>query len=1184
MNKWTSEQQNAIDAENRSVIVSAAAGSGKTAVLVARLMRIISDRENPLPVEKMIVVTFTNDAAAEMKQRLSSELTRAIENAPDNKWLSRQHAMLGNASISTIHSFCFDLIRNNISSLSLSSDFRIIDETEEIVLKDSVLKNLMDNYYKTNPDMMKLLNDYFCGNNDKPLCTMILDIYRNISSIPFYNRWLAKLDDIYDSGIYLKEYKKSITNNLRNCRRQTETEYNIAESIADEKILAVLDEDKTLLDKITDYYADEKYDELQQFVSGMKFKNFPNMPKDGSTIQERQAIKNIRENIKDTLKDISSKINMVKNYETDIDSHKKIMSYLSEILCKFSSELMKAKEEKNAVCFDDAEQIALNLLAECDSEGHIKKTRLAEELSDFYQIIMIDEFQDSNNRQDMIFRLLSRNGSYNEYGNNLFFVGDVKQSIYRFRLANPDNFINAVNISVPYKKDILKNSYIKLNKNFRSSSEVINFVNYIFENIMSATCGDIDYNEDEFLVKGADFCDAKRNTTIMLIDKSDKTTAVTDEAMCIAKKIRRMLDKKNTVSTNRGQGRRNCEMKDFCILLRTKKNIPVYAKALESLGITVNCDDESGYLKSREISVLMNLLRVIDNPLSDIPLASVMLSPMFMFNADELSNIRLIDNKRKLYNNVCDALGLSSGNPLFSENDYIYKKLKFLYDVISELRMLSTFCTLPELIQKIYDSTDFLSVIQLYKDSDKKRANLRMLLEYANSYEGNSAGGVSGFVRYIDRIMESKGDFKSGSSSGSSQNGVFIKTMHKSKGLEFPFVFIAESSTKFSTQDKIKPYQFSYNLGLGFKLQNKANYEKYTTIPYEVISKSIQNQLVSEEMRLFYVALTRAKERLFITLDIQKNAASKAMEFASEITALGKITPGIVQKASSMSDWLFMTLITHRKSGALREKLGIYECYTNDADFRIDYEEYMPEENESEIIDKTDADFSESDETLVSEIHKVFEFEYDQSNANLSSKLSVSDIAKNNIYSDILLSKPKFARSESGLTNAEKGTALHKFLQFAEFEKLENDFDSELNRILSGGYISREQADSIRLQDIDSFINSELYQLIKNAKNVLRERKFLISIDELELNDDFGEKYSGTDGMLNGIIDMIIENEDTLILADYKTDRINDTDAFVGKYKKQLLLYKKAAEKIYNKPVTSAIIYSFYLQTEIRIL
>ena len=223
MNKWTSEQQNAIDAENRSVIVSAAAGSGKTAVLVARLMRIISDRENPLPVEKMIVVTFTNDAAAEMKQRLSSELTRAIEKAPDNKWLSRQHAMLGNASISTIHSFCFDLIRNNISLLSLSSDFRIIDETEEIVLKDSVLKNLMDNYYKTNPDMMKLLNDYFCGNNDKPLCTMILDIYRNISSIPFYNRWLAKLDDIYDSGIYLKEYKKSITNNLRNCRRQTET-------------------------------------------------------------------------------------------------------------------------------------------------------------------------------------------------------------------------------------------------------------------------------------------------------------------------------------------------------------------------------------------------------------------------------------------------------------------------------------------------------------------------------------------------------------------------------------------------------------------------------------------------------------------------------------------------------------------------------------------------------------------------------------------------------------------------------------------------------------------------------------------------------------------------------------------------------------------------------------------------
>lgn len=308
-------------------------------------------------------------------------------------------------------------------------------------------------------------------------------------------------------------------------------------------------------------------------------------------------------------------------------------------------------------------------------------------------------------------------------------------------------------------------------------------------------------------------------------------------------------------------------MKDFCILLRNRKKIPVYARELEKRGITVSCEEVSGYLKSREVSVLLNLLRVVDNPLSDIPITSVMLSPMFMFSADEVAEIRLINKEHNIYTNLYDALGIENDKPIFSKEDMIYTKSKFLYDFINELRLLSTFYTLPELIQKIYDSTDFTSVIQLYKDSEKKKANLRMLLEYANSYELNSGNGLSGFIRYIDSVMESKGDFRSGNVSASSQNAVYIKTMHKSKGLEFPFVFIAETSTKFSIQDKLKPFQFSYDCGIGFKLQNKEKYEKFTTIPYEYICGYNQNKMLSEEMRLLYVALTRAKERLFITVN-----------------------------------------------------------------------------------------------------------------------------------------------------------------------------------------------------------------------------------------------------------------------------------------------------------------------------
>ncbi|MGN1481946.1 helicase-exonuclease AddAB subunit AddA [Porcipelethomonas sp.] len=1183
MSRWTSDQLNAINAENRSVIVSAAAGSGKTSVLVARLIRIISEREIPVPVEKMIVVTFTNDAAAEMKQRLSSELSVLIEKNPSDKWLSRQQSMLPNASISTIHSFCFDLIRDNISTLPLSSDFRIIDETEENVLRDNVLKELMDSYYEKRPDDMKLLNDNFCGNNDKPLCRIILDLYNNISSIPFYKKWISKLDDIYDKKVYLKQYTENVLKRLKYCEHQLETAYKTALKISNNKILTVLDDDKVILEKVTHYFKEKDYKNLAEFFSKLKYKNFPPAPKDGAGAEERQAIKNIREYIKNEVKILGNITGLFYNYDDDIMRHKQIMSVLSDMISDFSDMLLKLKERKNAIGFDDAEQIALNLLAEYNESGNIVKTKLAEELSDYYQIIMIDEFQDSNNRQDMIFRLLSKGGTASGYGNNLFFVGDVKQSIYRFRLANPDNFINAVNSAVPYKEDDTRNSYIKLNRNFRSSGEVIDFVNYIFKNIMSEESGDIEYNENEFLVQGASFSESRRNTQILLVDKSDKTCE-DPEVICIAEKICRMLDDKTPVSINGGKSSRPCDMRDFCILLRNRKKIPVYAKALESLGITVNCEDASGYLKSREVSVLINLLKVIDNPLSDIPITSIMLSPMFMFNIDEVSEIRLIDKNKNIYSNICTGLGTDGKNPLFDENSIIYSKMKFIYNVITELRLYSSFCTLPELIQKIYDSTDFLSVIQLYKDSDRKRANLRMLLEYANSYENNSSGGVSGFVRYIDKIMESKGDFKSGNSAAFSQNGVFIKTMHKSKGLEFPFVFIAETSTKFSVQDTLKPFQFSYDLGIGFKLQNKERYEKFTTIPYEMISTYNQKKMLSEEMRLFYVALTRAKERLFITLDTEEKEAEKAADFAAEISACQGISPGLVLKARSMSDWLLMTLISHKSSGMLREKFGIYECFTNESQLEIDYENFVPHDESGEIREIKEFGLVQADDKAVEYLNEVFSFDYDMTRASLSAKLSVSDVSKKSSELNFSLNSPEFAKEKSSvLTGAEKGTALHKFLQFANFNNLESDFEKEKECVIKSGYISRCQAESINIEDITAFLNSDLYKMIKNSRKVIRERKFLISINDLDLNDELSEKYSGTDGMLNGIIDMIIENENSIVLVDYKTDKISDPEILVQNYEKQIYLYKKAVEKIYQRPVNSAIIYSFHLKTEIKI-
>ena len=1182
MRQWTAEQLDAITARERSVIVSAAAGSGKTSVLVERLIRIIADRDNPVPVEKMIVVTFTNDAAAEMKQRLSVSLSGLINDRPFDKWLSRQHAMLGNASISTIHSFCFDLIRDNINMLSLASDFRIIDETEENILKDSVLKDLVDGYYEKYPEMMEMLNNNFCGNSDAPLCRMILELYGCISSIPFFKNWLKGLDGQYDSNIYLQEYIKKLKNTLFVCSNKLNTAYEKASEISDDKLMTLLSDDKNIVNKALSVLKANDYEELSDYFTSVKYKNFPAAGKNYAYPEERQFIKKIRDSVKETVKSIADNRAMLVNACDDIKRHKEIMSALSQIIIEFSENLYKAKEAKNAIGFDDAEQIVLNLLAECSEDGKIIRTKLAEELSEYYQVIMIDEFQDSNNRQDMIFRLLSHNGSAEEYGNNLFFVGDVKQSIYRFRLANPDNFINAVNNAVPYKENDKRNSYIKLNRNFRSSEQVINFVNYIFKNIMTESVGDIDYNKNEYLIKGAEFYENNRNTHIMLIDKSDESCEDT-EAVCIAEKIRRMLDEKISVSRDNGKSSRPCEMKDFCILLRNRKKIPVYARELEKRGITVSCEEVSGYLKSREVSVLLNLLRVVDNPLSDIPITSVMLSPMFMFSADEVAEIRLINKEHNIYTNLYDALGIENDKPIFSKEDMIYTKSKFLYDFINELRLLSTFYTLPELIQKIYDSTDFTSVIQLYKDREKKKANLRMLLEYANSYELNSGNGLSGFIRYIDSVMESKGDFRSGNVSASSQNAVYIKTMHKSKGLEFPFVFIAETSTKFSIQDKLKPFQFSYDCGIGFKLQNKEKYEKFTTIPYEYICGYNQNKLLSEEMRLLYVALTRAKERLFITVNTAESEVGKAQEYAADIYMNQGITESLVSSAKSMGDWLLMTLLSHRKSGRIREVFGIYESYVNDDDFEISFEELKPDNDYETIIDTNEGKVSIEDNKISDRLRAAFEFKYDLKLSELNSKLSVSDVAKNDDSVNFILSRPAFMTESGKLTAAEKGTALHRFLQFTDFQNLEVDFEKEKKRMLDFGYISQKQSESIQYEDIDAFLHSEIYEMIKKSCRTIREKKFLISINDLELENEFGKKYKGTGGMLNGIIDMIIENEDHFVLVDYKTDKIDNLNIIAEKYKNQIFLYKKALEKIEKKPVKTALIYSFYKKTEIRI-
>ncbi len=1196
---WTDEQRAAIDARGTSIIVSAAAGSGKTSVLVERLLRQLSDTENKVSAEKIIVVTFTNDAAAEMKKRLTIGLSRLIDEQPDNRWLYEQQAMLQYAKICTIHSFCFDLIRENIQELDISSGFRIMEENEQDVIMNRAIENVLERAYKELSLEMDKLYNYFCIKSDDNLVEVAIQVYKCLDNVPFCDFWLDKVAKSYDvselsENVYMKSYMEHISDEFDGILNDIKDLLTLSYSLDDDRICDLLNDEIKMVKILLEQCKKEKvvFSDLLAVMNSVEFANFPRKTKTSINIADREYLMEQRKAYKGELSGIIGRSKEILSHATeDLQAHDEIIKVLKHLISELKSEIWAMKVKKNAIGFNDAEQLALKLLSDVNSDGSIKKSKLAEELSEFYKIIMLDEFQDSNNNQDLIFKLLSHKGTSDSNGDNVFLVGDVKQSIYRFRMANPKIFIQTMKKSIPYSEETKGGiSYIKLNKNFRSSAGVVNFVNYIFENIMSQAVGEIDYEDSERLVKGARYPESIANSTQVAIIPKDKSDKTNYEALYVAEQISNMLKDKYPVCNKDGVSVRPCEMRDFCILIRNKKKAIEYVQALEKHGVFAYAEETAGYLKSREVSVLLNFLRVIDNPLLDTALTSVMLSQMFMMTADDVAKIRLVDRETSMYSALCEGIGEKYDIEIGSINEPIFDgelliKARYLYETINEMRMYSISYTLEELIRKIYDSTDFLSVMQLYRDSEKRKANLRVLLEYAKSYEQSTSdttsGGVSGFLRYIDNIQRLGSDFNRASTISPTENVVMIKTIHKSKGLEFPFVFLVETNTKFSNADRQKPVQFSFESGFGFRLQNKEDLTKYTTLPYEAISNANKINSISEEMRLLYVALTRARDRLFLSFEITDDISKRVKTFANNITANNGVTARLAGSVNSMSDWLLMCLITHKNSDMLRELSGADNCMTINNDCSIDYVCYKQgDDKEEKLLEQKKAIVNPE---ITEKIRDIISFKYNSSQSELIAKLSVSEVSKLGEEIELTLKRPTFISESTKLTPTEKGTALHSFLQYANFKNAQTNADMEIERLVSTGYLTKQQGNAINNEMLMSFFNSDLYKRIENAKEVIREKSFMIKISELNLSDEFGKKYKNTDGMLHGIMDLILVEEDGLILVDYKTDYVKSPQELIDLYSKQLELYKKSLEVISGNKVKNTYIYSFKLGCSIDV-
>ena len=1230
MSEWTKEQSSAINADSSGIIVSAAAGSGKTSVLVERLIRIISDTENKTPADRLVVVTFTNDAALQMKQRLSEALSKRIENEPDSEWLCSQQALLQTAKISTIHSFCFDMIRENIQSLDVSAGFRIMDDKEESLIRRNAAANTFEKFYAEKPKTMKKLCDFFSGTKagDSELEEVLLELYNFLVSIPFYDDKMNEWENFYAAGFsendpkiiaLYEEYVKSAYEKFKNKAILLQNEYN---QLMGERSAALENDKNTFESLINNISASGTWDK-KFAVQSVVFADFERKKITDEKIKEkRKKIMDRRNNYKTDFKKFSENIFTSDMIKDDYKKHANILHSLFELVRCFDAELRSLKNEKNALGFSDAEQFAVTLLADKDDQGNIYKTKLAEELSEYYAVVMIDEFQDANNNQDLIFKMLSKGGTAERGGTNLFTVGDMKQSIYRFRLANPQLFKNALNIAEDYSEngDYKPNVKILLNKNFRSSRSVIDFVNFVFENLMTEKVGDVDYTSGEALVEGAKYPEDERDTEIIVISGISAKKAGSDnspkdevsdsdaeekslaeiEAAAAAERIRSMLGVKKVYEK---KSERPCEPRDFCILARSRKNFEAYSKALAAAGIKAHAEEPEGYLRSREISALMSMLAVVDNPMQNIQLTAALMSPMFMLNAEDMAVISLVKKDEKKFFNKIKAI-MAGETEGITVSDELHAKLDRFMKTFEKLRYCAASQKLERFIRTIYDSTDLLSTVQTYKDGNVKKANLRLLLEIADSYEKNSGGGISGFIRYADNMIRRGSDMSMASTVSAGENAVSIKTIHKSKGLEYPFIFLCGTYSEFNDTDMKKRIQINADYGIGLKIQERKKLRLYNSFPRLMISEINRKNSISEEMRLLYVALTRAKEQLFITVPLNDGVLKKIRSAYDNFTmpdgneeagsTAGNTSGGLSgnagkklsekANAGSMLEWLAEVLFKADVNwlGDI-EKISNGDETPKDKDMtigsgKVNVRVFRPTGAEVTVPEKTDA---KADSSKVEALKKLFAFKYDDERVIQSAKLTVTEVAKNSPEEEFILRRPDFSE-ESGLTAAERGTAAHTFMQYADYSKAEQDIIGEAHRLVDSGIMSSEEIDSLKIEQISGFFASELYSRMKNSGMIRREQKFLVRKSDISLDDSRLKEYNN-DSMLQGTADCLFEENGEIVLVDYKTDRVRSPDELAERYDLQVKLYAAALTKIFGKRVKEAYLYSFALGKTVRI-
>lgn len=1177
--KWTPEQENAINSTGGSILVSAAAGSGKTSVLVERVIKQITDLDNPIDIDKFLIVTFTKAAAQEMRNRISARLSEMISKNPQNSHLHNQQIMLKCASLGTIHSFCASIIRENFYKLGISPKFRIAEESEISIIKNQAMEKTLNDFYEfQNPDFIYTANLFGNEKNDNSLSLIIEQIYDFTRSLPFPKKWMNNVCKMYENITPVKDSpwgkiavnfaKKSFTEVqkiLSQIKTVSSKNENIQKSYGE-----AIEKDLSEANSIMESLNIESWDKIAEKITQFSFSKFkPLRCKDcdfekNVISEKRKYAKNLIENSKKyfTFSELGT-INSLKKFKI-------VTKTLFEVTNYFCEEISYLKTIKNIADYSDLEHWTIKLLSKDTDSGEINPSDIAFEISNRYAEIMVDEYQDINEIQNTIFKLINNN-------NKIFCVGDVKQSIYKFRHSKPQIFLGKKSDYRLYSKE--ENNYpakIILGKNFRSNPKIIDSINFIFESIMSEEAGEIQYNDEEKLVPGIykeetqnDECDI--NFSIIDTSQSQENSDIL-EADFIAEKITEMIHQKYKVIENGTE--RPITYSDFCILMRSSNaHAHIYASRLLEQGIPAWSETKEKFLDTSEISNIISILQTINNPVQDIPLISAMMSPIFGFNVDELSEIRESDRNNLFY----FAVKKSSENGMKKCTDFLEK--------INYWRKIS--CTVPcgELIEFIYQDTDYPALCLAKAKGEVKKANLELLVQYAEKFENQYHKGLSGFLDYIENIRQKKSDLEPASISSEYENTVKIMSIHKSKGLEFPVCIVAGCGKKFNF-DKNKVI-INSDFGPAMKLKNDEGTLQFDNLMRKAVFSQNQNEDISEEMRIFYVALTRAKQKLFLIASIKE--PTKIIEKSLILTQdTDNISAFEVRNSSSFASWIILCIC----QSILRNKLcnimnlNEYISEKNSKHLNWDINLISPEPECPETLDnyeectETQNSVENFDAAWRQIINDRFDFVYPHKEfINLPLKISASMMNQSGDWEQYTAnSKPSFV-SEKNFTPAQKGTALHKFMCFANFKRATlNGVKSEINYLLSEEFLTVKESESLNITQIQKFINSPLAKRIIQSKKVLREQRFSVKIPPELLNKHaISEKISDTFVVMQGALDCAFQENGKYVIVDYKTDKTENIKDLYEKYSTQLNLYKYALEKISGINVKELIIYSFYL-------